>query len=85
MKLRQRYVYRCDGGINPGHHQAKNIEVYHDMGTGRTTIGLNEVVADKKEAERILCERYDVVSLEFIQTTSTKEMKLGIKGAYIDW
>jgi uncharacterized protein YajQ (UPF0234 family) len=77
--MRVRYGYRCDGGINPAHHNSKHIDINHDLDSGKITIGLNDRYNSLQEAEKELLSRYDFVELEFVQTTNTKTLDLVMK------
>ena len=77
--MRVRYAYKVDGGNVPPHHQPHNVDINHDLDSGRITIGLNEDVSSKEEGEAKLFERYEFVQLKFVQSTSTKELNIVLK------
>jgi hypothetical protein len=81
--MRLRYGYTVDGGLVPSHHQAHHVDINHDLEDGRITIGLNERFDSVDEAQKELLTRYDRVILDFVQSTSTKDLNLKYNKPFI--
>jgi hypothetical protein len=77
--MRLRYAYKVDGGLVPSHHHPHNIDINHNLDDGRITIGLNERFESVDDAQNELLKRYDRVTLEFINSTSTNNLNLKLK------
>lgn len=78
--MRLRYTYKVDGGLVPPHHQPHSVEIHHDLDTGAVKIdGRREVFNSVDDAQDYVCNRYDRVTLKFVQSISTKNLNLDIK------
>ena len=74
-----RYNYTVDGGRVPSHHHPHSIDINHDLDRKRITIGLNEKFDSVDDAQNELLNRYDRVTLNFVQATNTKDLNQQLK------
>ncbi len=85
--MRTIFYYRCDGGINPGHHHPKTIEVVLDdqypdrVYIGNKGFGFISKISDQliPKAEEHLKEQYDSIVCTGVSVRNYKSLNVKVK------